>query len=128
MLSLTISIVVSFVLLAAITVIGQAVIERTLRPAGRFVGAGGGTLHVAELGNDTANEAPLVLLHGASGNLEDMRIALGETLAKRWRVLLLDRPGHGLSSRSGGADDASPMRQAALIHDALGRLGVKRPI
>ena len=57
-----------------------------------------------------------------------MRLALGETLAKRWRVLLLDRPGHGLSSRSGGADDASPMRQAALIHDALGRLGVKRPI
>ena len=33
-----------------------------------------------------------------------------------------------MSSRSGGADDASPMRQAALIHDALGRLGVKRPI
>ena len=94
MLSLTISIVVSFVLLAAITVIGQAVIERTLRPAGRFVERG--RRHLARrrtAATSTANEAPLVLLHGASGNLEDMRLALGETLAKRWRVLLLDRPG-----------------------------------
>jgi pimeloyl-ACP methyl ester carboxylesterase len=126
---LAMSIVVSFVLLAAVTVAGQAVIERSLRPAGRLVEAGGGTLHIAEMGvPGSADEAPLVLLHGASGNLEDMRLALGETLARRWRVLLLDRPGHGLSSRSGGVDDASPARQATLIHDALGRLGVKRPI
>ena len=110
---LAMSIVVSFVLLAAVTVAGQAVIERTLRPAGRLVEAGGGVLHIAEMGVPSrANEAPLVLLHGASGNLEDMRLALGETLARRWRVLLLDRPGHGLSSRSGGVDDASPARQA----------------
>src|SRR3990170_3227265 len=125
---LAISIAVSFFLLAAVTAIGQAVIERTLRPAGRFVDADGGPLHIAELDHANTSEAPLVLLQGASGNLEDMRLVLGETLARRWRVLLFDRPGHGLSSRSGGADDASPARQAALIHDALGRLGVTRPI
>lgn len=129
MLSLLISVVVSLVLFAVLTAIGQAAITRKLEPSGQFVEAGGGRLHVVDLGGPRRDgDAPLVLLHGASGNLEDMRIALGETLAKRWRVILIDRPGQGLSDRPGGADDASPARQAALIHDALGRLGVKRPI
>jgi len=129
MVSLTISIVVSFVLLAVATAIGQAMIERKLRPSGFFVEAGGDKLHVAKLGAPGgAADAALVLLHGASGNLEDMRLALGETLAKRWRVILIDRPGQGWSGRPGGADDASPARQAALIHEALGRFGVTRPI
>ena len=68
--------------------------------------------------------APVVLLHGASGNLNDMRIALGDRLASRYRVILVDRPGHGWSDRPGGSADASPARQAALIHQALERIGV----
>jgi pimeloyl-ACP methyl ester carboxylesterase len=69
-----------------------------------------------------------VLLHGASGNLADMWLALGERLAARYRVILIDRPGHGWSDRPGGVADASPAAQAELIHDALGVLGIKRPI
>ncbi len=56
---------------------------------------------------------PVVLLHGASGNLHDMRIALGDRLAAHDRVILIDRPGHGWSDRPGGAADARPARQAA---------------
>jgi pimeloyl-ACP methyl ester carboxylesterase len=57
-----------------------------------------------------------------------MRLALGERLAAGYRVILVDRPGHGWSDRPDGREDASPARQAALIHQALARLGVSRAV
>ncbi|MET0670821.1 MAG: alpha/beta hydrolase [Xanthobacteraceae bacterium] len=66
----------------------------------------------------------MVLLHGASGNLSDMRLALGDRLAASHRVILIDRPGHGWSGRPGGSADASPARQAKVIHQALKTVGV----
>ena len=114
-------------LLAVITAIGTAAIERQHPPAGRFVDVTGGRLHVLELG--TQNDGvPIVLLHGASGNLQDMRLGLGERLARRHRVILIDRPGHGWSERPGGDEDASPSRQAALIAQTLDALGVSQVI
>ncbi len=103
-----------------------AAIERAHPPAGRFVAVEGGRLHVVELG--PADAPPLVLLHGASGNLRDLQLALGERLARQFRVILIDRPGHGWSERPGGSRDASPARQAALIHQALEAMGVRRAI
>ena len=95
----------------------RAPIEHAHPPTGRFVEVDGGRLHLVELG--PAGAPPVVLLHGASGNLGDMRLALGERLARSHRVILIDRPGHGWSDRPGGSADASPARQAALIHQAL---------
>jgi len=115
-------------LLAAITAAGVLAIERAHPPSGRFVEVSGGRLHVLELGTTAPDAPPIVLLHGASGNLEDMRAALGERLAARHRVILIDRPGHGWSDRPGGDGDASPARQAVLIAEALGNLGVTRAI
>ncbi len=118
--------VVVMALLGGITAIGTAMIERAHPPAGRMVDVEGGRLHVVELG---LAEAPaVVLLHGASGNLEDMRFALGERLAARYRVVLIDRPGHGWSDRPQGAADASPARQADLVHQALINVGIRRAI
>src|SRR5262249_4983349 len=108
--------------LAAFTAISARRIERAHPPVGRFVEVDGGRLHLLELG--PANATPVVLLHGATGNLNDMRVALGDRLATRYRVILVDRPGHGWSDRPGGSADASPARQAALIHQALQRIGV----
>jgi pimeloyl-ACP methyl ester carboxylesterase len=112
--------------LAAVTVIGAAAIERADQPAGRFIEVERGRLHIVEL--RSADAPPVVLLHGASGNLGNMQLALGERLAARYRVILIDRPGHGWSDRPAGRDDASPAREAALIHQALARIGVMRPV
>jgi pimeloyl-ACP methyl ester carboxylesterase len=114
---------------ATITAVGVAQLERAHRPAGRHVPVVGGRLHVVDLAPSRPTEAPaIVLLHGASGNLEDQRLTLGKALAARRRVVLVDRPGHGYSDRPGGRSDASPGRQAALIAQALARLGIGRAI
>jgi len=117
---------------ATITAVGVAQLERAYRPTGRFVPVTGGRLHVVDLALARPSDAiplpPVVLLHGASGNLEDQRLTLGHALAARRRVILIDRPGHGFSDRPGGKADASPGRQAALIAQALARLGVGRAV
>jgi pimeloyl-ACP methyl ester carboxylesterase len=117
-----------------ITSIAARRIEAAHPPAGRFVDVDGGRLHVLDLAppNDAASAAeagalwPVVLIHGASGNLGDLRFALGDRLAQTRRVVLVDRPGHGWSDRPGGKADASPARQAALIAQALDGIGLDR--
>ena len=114
------------VLLAALTAIGTVMIERQYPPEGRFVDVTGGRLHVLERGKP---DAPVVvLLHGASSNLQDVNAALGAPLAARYRVIMIDRPGHGWSDRPGSDDEASPARQAALIAQVLEKIGVARAI
>jgi len=114
---------------AAITALSVAWLERAHRPAGRFVPVAGGHLHVVDLAPASQPRSPpVVLLHGASGNLEDERLGLGHVLAARRRVILIDRPGHGFSDRPGGTADASPTRQAALVVQALAAMGVERAI
>ena len=114
---------------AAFTAVGVWLIERAHRPGGVFVPVSGGRLHVVELGPPQGgNDLPVVLLHGASGNLEDQRLVLGNRLAATRRVILIDRPGHGFSDRPGARADASPGRQASLVAQALARLGVGRAI
>jgi pimeloyl-ACP methyl ester carboxylesterase len=114
---------------AVFTAVGVWLIERAHRPAGVFVPVSGGRLHVVELGPPQGgHDPPVVLLHGASGNLEDQRLILGNRLAATRRVILIDRPGHGFSDRPGGAADASPGRQAFLVAEAIAGLGVARAI
>jgi len=60
--------------LAIVTAVGTLVIARAHPPSGRFVDVEGGRLHIVELG--PADAPAIVLLHGASGNLLDMRLAL----------------------------------------------------
>jgi pimeloyl-ACP methyl ester carboxylesterase len=117
--------------LVAMTSFGVARIEAAHPPAGTFIEIEGVRLHVAELGlarGEPGAEPAVVLIHGASGNMEDMRLALGERLAASHRVILIDRPGLGWSSRPADDAYASPARQAELVAQALERLGVARAI
>jgi pimeloyl-ACP methyl ester carboxylesterase len=126
-----IALVIMLILLVAMTRLGVARIEAAHPPAGQFIEVEGVRLHVAELGLPRGNphaEPAVVLIHGASGNMEDMRLALGEKLAASHRVILIDRPGHGWSSRPADDSYASPARQAGLVTEALKRLGVRRAI
>ena len=85
--------------LALITQAGVFAVQRAHPPQGRMVEVAGGMLHVVDIGPRDAG-LPIVMLHGASSNLEVMRRPVGERLAKTHRVILIDRPGHGWSTRT----------------------------
>ncbi len=107
------------------------VIERRFPPRGAFVTIGGGArLHYTERRTAGSSRGTVILLHGASGNQADLMVPLGDRLmARGFRVLAFDRPGHGWSDRPDGEeDDSSPARQAELIAEGLKRLGVSDAI
>jgi len=111
---------------ALLTAIGSWLIGRAHPPRGRFIKARGMRQHVVELGA-AADAPPIVLIHGAGVNLEDMRLDLGERLAARHRVILIDRPGMGWSKRK-SRDASAPQFHAAILGDVLDQLGIARAI
>jgi pimeloyl-ACP methyl ester carboxylesterase len=118
-----ISIVVAAVLalLALITQAGVLALRRAYPAQGRMVEVAGAVLHVLELGPRDVAGPPVVMIHGASSNLEAMRHPLGAMLAKHHRVILIDRPGHGGSTRADLAD-STPAIQGRMIDEALQKL------
>ncbi|AWN41864.1 alpha/beta fold hydrolase [Methylobacterium durans] len=75
-----------------------------------------------------AGEGPdLVLIHGALMVLDDMWLGPMSVLARHFRVIAFDRPGHGGSSRARLAD-ATPWRQAEILGEAMDALGLRRPL
>jgi len=125
--ALTAAAVIAALVLA--TLVGCRLISGRHPPRGRFVETDSGRLHVVELDPIEASgkdRPPLVLLHGAGANLEDLRLAIGERLRCRFRVILVDRPGSGWSDRT--AEFASPTQQAAVLRQGLARMGVDRAV
>jgi pimeloyl-ACP methyl ester carboxylesterase len=120
-----ISIVVMVLLatFALLTQVGVVVLERTYPPQGRAIEVAGAVLNVVELGRHEQPGPPVVMIHGASSNLEVMRQPLGELLARGHRVILIDRPGHGWSVRQ-REEDSTPEIQARMIAEALQKLEV----
>ena len=116
-------VVAALVVLALATQAGVWLTERTHPAPGRMVEVSGATLHVVDIGPREAAGPPIVMLHGASANLEVMRQPLGTRLAKTHRVILIDRPGHGWSTRA-RLEDSTPEIQGRMIDEALTTLGV----
>ena len=102
----------------------------------------GARLNVIDIGPRDAAGPPVVMIHGASSNLEVMRRPLGDMLAKDHRVILIDRPGHGWSTRTrnhrpgltravrwaGMGDEAEIKRVRAKLKALSGRRsGSRRP-
>ena len=56
-----------------------------------------------------------------------MRRPLGDKLARNHRVILIDRPGHGWSTRA-NPEDFTPAVQGRMIDEALANLGIDRAV
>ena len=122
-------------------------------PIGRFVDVDGRRVHVRDRGTppDDPSAPVVVLLHGASTSLLDFEPALAPALADTFRVVSVDRPGHGYSERGSSrppgaataldraAPDAAgraasdppcidPYAQAAAARAALEALGIERAV
>ena len=120
-------VVAALAILALITQAGVIWLERSYPARGKMIEVAGGTIHVVELGPRDAAGPAIVMIHGASSNLESMRRLLGDRLAEKHRVILIDRPGHGWSTRS-RTEDSTPDIQGRMIEQALATLGVRRAV
>jgi pimeloyl-ACP methyl ester carboxylesterase len=115
-------------LLALLTQVGIVVIERRYPVRGQAIKVDDATINLVDIGVDDPDRPPLLLIHGASSNLEAMRHPLGDLLAAQGhRVLLVDRPGHGWSRRT-HIEDSTPAIQARMLNQALGKIGVETVI
>ena len=120
-------VVVALAILALITQIGVLALQHTYPAQGKVIEVAGASLNIVDIGPRDGAEPPVVMIHGASSNLEIMRQPLGGRLAEKRRVILIDRPGHGWSTRARLAD-STPAIQARMIDEALEKLGVGRVI
>lgn len=92
-------------------------------PIGEFIDVDGMRMHYLEVGEGP----PLVLIHGANGNIRDWTFSMVRRLTNRYRVIAIDRPGHGYSDRA-PENGASPMVQAAVMAKTARALGADRAI
>jgi len=115
--------VAALLMLALATQAGVMALQRLYPAQGEMIEVAGATLNVVDIGPRDAAGPPIVLIHGASSNLETMRKPLGDMLAARHRVILIDRPGHGWSTRA-REGDSTPEIQDRMIEQALSKLGV----
>lgn len=117
------------ILFAALFVVGEFSsrdAERNAPAIGQFVEVNGARVHLVDIGPRDSEGPPIVLIHGASVNLRDMKMSLGEPLSETHRVIIVDRPGRGYSTRP---DDGWMLsKQAQLIHNALTAIGVEKPV
>lgn len=102
--------------------------ENAFPPIGEFVETSKGLVHAWRAGpSDPALAArtPVVLIHGASGNLRDFTYGIAPRIAETRPVIAVDRPGFGYTDRPEGAEH--PSIQAAMLREAAIRLGAERP-
>jgi pimeloyl-ACP methyl ester carboxylesterase len=106
----------------------KADVETRLPAHGQLIDIPSGRVHLVDIGlSDAPSNKTIVLLHGATSNLRDVHSSLGVPLSSDYRVISIDRPGHGWSSRNGVAD-AQLDAQATFVVEALAAIGVKQAV
>ena len=98
-------------------------IEAALPPTGQFVEVPGARLHVVERGQGPA----ILLVHGLSGQLANFDYGMTEPLSRDFRVIAVDRPAAGWSTRAAGAP-ADLRAQADTLAALIDRLGLEQPL
>lgn len=101
----------------------EARAEAEFPPMGEIIDVQGHKVHALVMGNGP----DLVLLHGSGGNIRDLTLSLASELARSYRVILLDRPGHGYTERI-NRTGATIRQQAALLSAAARQFGAEKPI
>lgn len=104
------------------TPVGDA--EAKYPPVGKIFQVGGQQVHATDQGAGR----PVIMIHGASGNVRDFTFDLTDPISQTYRAIAMDRPGFGYSTRSDDADAWRPAAQAAQLRAASRAMGAEKPI
>ena len=115
--------ILSSVGIYALAKVREARIEARYPPLGQIVEVNGKRVQAYVTGSGP----DLVMIHGSSGNMRDLILALEDTLAPHFRVIIFDRPGLGYSDRLSAKGDTF-IDQAMILRDAAKKLGADKPI
>lgn len=92
-------------------------------PAGRWLEIDGTRLHYVDKGTGR----PIILIHGLRGSLYEFEASITDRVARHYRVIAFDRPGHGYSSPLPD-ESHSLAEEARTLHAAAEELGLHRPM
>lgn len=98
--------------------------EALVPPLGTFVDVLGARIHYVERG---AGPTTLLMIHGLGGQARNFTYALADRLAGDFRLIIIDRPGAGYSSRVPGRS-TGPCAQADVVAALIRTLGLDRPL
>jgi pimeloyl-ACP methyl ester carboxylesterase len=98
-------------------------VESALPPKGRFIDVPGARLHIREFGEAHAGRPAILMIHGLAGQLSHYTYGVAGKLAERHRVIVVDRPGSGYSTRAPDAS-ASLSAQAGTMAALVRTLGL----
>lgn len=102
---------------------------RDFPPIGDYMEVAGERVQYLDTGPRTSDPARIiVLLHGASANLRDPMEQFGDALSRHYRIIAIDRPGHGWTSRNGGRGDAMLAWQSDFVVAVLKKLGIGQAV
>lgn len=99
-------------------------VEAALPPRGEFIEIDGQRIHYVDSGG---SKPPVVMIHGLGGNLLHFGYAMADKLSNDFRVILIDRPGSGYSTRPDDAP-ATLTAQAKTIATLIRKLGLGKPL
>ena len=126
------SILLTLILIIALIVAGLVLfaantarkVEAAVPPCGQFIEIDGQRLHYI----DTGGTGPaIVMIHGLGGTLWNYTYALVDKLSGEFRVIAVDRPGSGYSTRPDDAP-AKLSTQANTLAKFVRALGLKQPL
>jgi pimeloyl-ACP methyl ester carboxylesterase len=98
-------------------------VESVLPAKGRFVDVPGARLHIREFGEQQAGAPAILMIHGLAGQLSHYTYGVAGRLAAHHRVIVVDRPGSGYSTRAAAAP-ADLSTQAAALAALVRSLGL----
>ena len=102
-------------------------VEALLPPTGRCVDVPGARLHVREFTGGAPGAPAILLVHGLTGQLAHFTFGVTGRLQGRHRLVAVDRPGSGYSTRAPGVP-ADLRTQAAALAALIEQLGLERPL
>lgn len=109
--------------LAAFNGITARRMEASVPRDGELIDVDGSVIHYVDKGSGP----PLLMIHGLAGQMRNFAQPLVDDLARDHRVVLIDRPGSGYSTRAPGAS-ASLTEQAETVARFIEKLGLDRPV